>query len=34
MLPATVQDASMLRDTRDYLQRFETELPKTATPPH
>ena len=30
MLPGTAQDASQLRYTRDYLQRFETELPKAA----
>ena len=30
MLPGTVQDASVLRYTRDYLQRFETELPRAA----
>jgi glyoxylase-like metal-dependent hydrolase (beta-lactamase superfamily II) len=30
MLPGTLQDASVLRDTRDYLQRFETELPRAA----
>jgi glyoxylase-like metal-dependent hydrolase (beta-lactamase superfamily II) len=30
MLPGTAQDESLLRYTRDYLQRFETELPKAA----
>ena len=30
MLPGTAQDASQLRYTRDYLQRFETELPRAA----
>lgn len=30
MLPGTAQDASVLRYTRDYLQRFEAELPRAA----
>lgn len=30
MLPGTAQDASAVRYTLNYLQRFETELPKTA----